>query len=103
MYKINYYVPESHLEKTKKALFKAGAGHLGDYDHCCWQSLGQGQFQPLEGSAPFLGEQNTLHQVPEYKVEILCDESRLKEAITGLKVAHPYEEPAIDVYKLEEV
>ncbi len=102
MYKISYCVPVSHLEKTKQALFKAGAGHQGDYDHCCWQTLGQGQFKPLAGSAPFLGEQNKLHQVPEYKVEMICAGGCVKTAVEALKIAHPYDEPAIDVYRLED-
>ncbi len=47
MYKICFYVPESHLEKVKEALFATGAGRIGDYDHCCWQTRGTGQFRPL--------------------------------------------------------
>lgn len=53
MYKMCYFVPESHLETTKSALFEVGAGRIGDYDCCAWQCKGQGQFRPLDGSQPF--------------------------------------------------
>ena len=53
MYKIEFYTPESHLETVKKAMFEAGAGHLENYDCCCWQTRGIGQFRPLEGSNPY--------------------------------------------------
>ena len=56
MYKLCFYVPDSHLEAVKKAVFAIGAGRIGAYDSCCWQVLGQGQYRPLEGSQPFLGK-----------------------------------------------
>lgn len=102
MYKIGYYVPESHLESTKRALFEAGAGRIGHYDHCCWQVRGEGQFRPLAGSQPFLGAQGDLKQVTEYRVEMVCAEEHLEAAINTLKTAHPYEEPAYDVVRLVE-
>ncbi|CAN0604364.1 unnamed protein product, partial [Ectocarpus sp. 12 AP-2014] len=74
MYKICYFVPESHLEETKSALFGAGAGRIGDYDCCAWQSLGQGQFRPLAGSQPFIGQQGQVEKVSEYKVELVCED-----------------------------
>jgi hypothetical protein len=101
MVKLNFFVPESHLESVKVALFAAGAGKIGKYDSCCWQTLGTGQFRALPGSEPFLGEQGRVEQVLEYKVELVCDEDCLPEALAALKAAHPYEEPAIDVIKLE--
>ena len=52
MFKLCYYVPEAHLAETKAAVFTAGGGEVGDYDRCCWQVKGQGQFRPLEGSDP---------------------------------------------------
>lgn len=56
-------------------MFDAGAGGLGDYQECSWQTLGQGQFRPLKGSQPFLGETDKLEKVVEYKVEMLCQEN----------------------------
>jgi hypothetical protein len=101
MYKLCYFVPESHLEETKRALFLAGAGRIGDYDSCAWQCLGQGQFRPLDGSKPFLGQSGELETVSEYRVELVCKDSTIREAIAALKLAHPYEEPAYDVIRME--
>jgi hypothetical protein len=103
MYKICYYVPESHLEHTKQALFDAGAGRIGDYDSCCWQVRGQGQFRPLPGSRPFIGSDGALSTVGEYRVEMVCDDDRIAAAVAALKRAHPYEEPAFDAWKLADL
>lgn len=100
MHKIIYYVPESHLELTKSALFSAGAGRYKNYDQCCWQVLGQGQFRPLDNSTPFIGESNQLTQIAEYRVELICEDDKLRQAIAALRFAHPYEEPAIDLVQL---
>lgn len=100
MYKICYFVPESYLDATKSALFDAGAGRIGDYDSCCWQTLGQGQFRPLAGSNPFVGESGKLETVAEYRVEMVCEDQLVNKAIAALKTAHPYEEPAYDLIKL---
>lgn len=102
-FKLCFYVPESHLQQVKHALFDAGAGKLGQYDQTCWQTVGQGQFRPLPGANPTLGEQLTLTYVTEVKVEMLCEEHCLREAIAALKKAHPYEEPAYDIVKLEQL
>lgn len=101
MYKITFYVPETHLTEVKQALFAAGAGRVGDYDSCAWQVRGEGQFRPLAGANPFLGQVGTLETVAEYKVELVCDVDHIHAAIAALKAAHPYEEPAYDVVKLE--
>lgn len=100
MYKITFYVPESHLDEVKSALFAAGAGRIGAYDSCAWQVKGCGQFRPLAGSHPFLGQQEQLEVLDEYKVEMVCDEASIKQAVTALKQIHPYETPAYDVVQL---
>lgn len=100
MYKLNFYVPESHLEEVKHAVFAAGAGKIGDYDSCCWQVLGQGQFRPLAGSKPFLGQQGAVEYVSEFRVEMVCESKRIRAAVAALLDAHPYEEPAWDVVAL---
>lgn len=102
MYKICFYVPESHLEKVKEALFAAGAGRIGDYDHCCWQTRGTGQFRPLAGSRPHIGAEGRLETLEEYKVEMVCHERIIDAAVRALRESHPYEEPAFDVWKLSE-
>jgi hypothetical protein len=101
MYKLCVYVPQSHVEPVKVAMFQAGAGRIGDYEHCAWQVLGQGQFRPLAGSNPYIGKQDELERVLEYRVEMICDDDLIEAVVVALKRAHPYEEPAYDVMRLE--
>lgn len=103
MYKLCFYVPESHLESVKQALFAVGAGRIGAYDRCCWQILGQGQFRPLAGSNPFLGQNEQLETVPEWKVELVVSDELIHEVVSALKHAHPYETPAFDVWHLSDL
>lgn len=102
MLKICVFVPESAADKVKQALFAAGAGKIGAYDCCCWQTFGQGQFRPLSGSSPTIGQYDKIETVAEYRIEMVCDEACIEDAIAALKGSHPYEEPAYDVYKLED-
>lgn len=102
MYKITVYVPASHLEQVKAAMFSAGAGRVGNYDSCAWQVRGLGQFRPLKGANPFLGHVGALEQVEEWKVELVCPDECVREVISALREAHPYEEPAYDVLKTED-
>ncbi len=99
MYQLIFYVPASHLETVKNALFAAGAGEFGDYDLCAWQILGQGQFRPKANSQPYLGQPGHLENIQEYKVEMICVDERIKAAITALLAAHPYQQPAYAIYK----
>lgn len=103
MYKIAVFIPEAHLEGVKQAMFDAGGGRIGDYDQCSWQVLGQGQFRPLSGSQPFLGEQGQLERVNEYKLEMVCSDMLINKVLLAMKVAHPYEEVAYEVYSLEDL
>ena len=103
MYKLSFYVPVADSEKVKSAVFATGAGQIGNYDYCCWETLGYGQFRALIGSNPTIGKQNILEQVAELKVELVCDDHLIRDAVRALKQAHPYEEPAYQVYKLEEL
>ncbi|MZR63936.1 YqfO family protein [Alcanivorax sp. DP30] len=100
-YKLCFYVPESHVELVKRAVFAAEAGHIGNYDSCAFQVRGEGQFRPLDGSQPFLGQQGEVEKVAEYRVETIVTAANLQAAISALRLAHPYEEPAIDLWKLE--
>ncbi len=103
MYKLCFYVPESHLEAVKTAVFRCGAGRIGHYDSCCWQTLGEGQFRPLDGSQPFMGQTGQVERVAEYKVELVCEDALIAEAVRSLKEAHPFEEPAYQVWRLEDI
>jgi len=100
MKKLVVFVPETHVEALKDALFDAGAGRLGDYERCSWQALGQGQFQPNAAANPYLGSAGKLESVFEYRVEMVCDDSCLADAVAALRKAHPYEEPAFDIIEL---
>lgn len=101
MLKLCFYVPGSHLEAVKQAIFATGGGRIGRYDSCCWQVQGLGQFRPLPGSQPHLGEQGSLERVAEWRVElVLADELIARQAVAALKAAHPYETPAYDVVQV---
>ena len=103
MYKLVFYVPESHLEKVKEAVFSAGAGRLGNYEACAWQVLGLGQFRPLSGSNPHIGQHDALEHVKEWRVETICEDGVIHEVVATLKAAHPYEEVAYDVWRLADI
>ena len=100
MYKLAFFVPPSHVEQVKSALFAAGAGRIGAYDSCSWQVLGQGQFRPLDGSQPFIGQAGEIEQVQEWKVELVVADELIQQAVAALKSSHPYETPAYEVWKL---
>lgn len=97
MYKLAFFVPDSHLEAVKAAVFAAGAGRIGHYDQCCWQTLGRGQFRPLPGSQPHLGQTLQLEQVDEWKVELVLESALAAQVVAALRTAHPYEEPAFEL------
>jgi hypothetical protein len=89
-----FYVPVTHAEEVKEAVFEAGAGRIGDYDQCSWEVRGQGQFRPLKGATPYIGQINALEKVEELKVEMVCPDHLLASVIQALKASHPYECPA---------
>ena len=94
-------MPDSHVDTVKQALFEAGAGCYQHYEHCAWQTLGQGQFKPLADSHPFIGQIDKLETVLEYKVEMICDARCLNAALSALRQAHPYQQPAYGVFPLQ--
>ncbi len=100
MYKLAFFVPPSHVEEVKDAMFSAGGGCIGAYDCVSWQTLGEGQYRPGEGSSPFIGTPGQLEKLPEYKVEMVCAADRIRAVVAALKQAHPYEEVAFDLWSL---
>lgn len=100
MLKLCVYIPESHVESVKKALFAAGAGAIGNYAQCCWQVLGTGQFCPNNQANPVLGISGQLEEVAEFRVEMLVSEEHYAVVKKALERAHPYETPAFDWVKL---
>lgn len=101
MYKLVFFVPESHKESVKQAVFAAGAGRYQAYDSCSWETLGTGQFKPLSGSQPFIGEQDKVETVAEYRVETICSDENIKAVLTALVDVHPYETPAYEVWPVK--
>ena len=99
--KIEFYVPEEQLEQVKLAMFTAGAGKVGNYDCCAWQTVGEGQYRPGAGSKPFAGERGSVETLKEYKVEMVCAEELIEQVIAALKSSHPYEEVAYAVLRIE--
>ena len=100
MYTLCFYVPAPALDAVKSAVFAAGAGRIGNYEQCCWQVEGQGQFRPLLGSNPTIGRLDEVEQVTEYRVEMVCEARFIRAAVQALKKAHPYEEPAWHVVEM---
>jgi hypothetical protein len=98
-YKLVWFVPPSHLEATREAVFGAGAGRIGDYVRCSWATLGEGTFFGGEGTDPTVGEAGRDEAVREARVETVVPAERLSAVIAALRAAHPYEEPAYDVYE----
>src|SRR5690606_30987746 len=103
MLKLIYYVPDEHLEVTKEALFKAGAGGIGDYTHCAWQVLGTGQFKAQQGADPYIGEVGALEQVEGWRVEKLVADVNPVELAKALKASQPYEEPVSEFLPLLDI
>lgn len=99
-YKLVVFVPETHIEVVRASICEAGGGHIGDYSHCTYQTMGTGTFMALEGSNPFIGKENELEKVSEYRLETIISERNLKMAIQKMKEAHPYEEVAYDLFAL---
>lgn len=103
MLKFIYFVPESHLEKTKQAIFLAKAGESEKYEHCVWQVKGLGQFKAKQGAEPFLGQIDQLEYVEEWRVETIVREENARHVLNALLDTHPYEEPAFEFIKLYEL
>lgn len=101
MFILIFYVPADSAEKVKEALFNAGAGKFRNYDRCSWQTLGTGQFRALPGSTPFIGTRMKTEIVEEYRIEMVCEEKCIREALKALVKNHPYEEPAYHIIKNE--
>ncbi len=100
MFKITVFIPKNAAEKVKQAMFAAGAGRQGEYDQCCFETEGTGQFRPLQGARPAIGAVGGLERVPELRVEMLCSRDKAKSVIAAMRAGHPYEEPAFDVIPL---
>jgi hypothetical protein len=102
-YKIVIYTPESHTDILREVIGNAGAGIIGNYSHCTFTIKGTGRFKPLDGANPTIGEIGKLEEVPEERIETVCEENKLQAVLKAIKAVHPYEEPATDVYPMEAI
>ena len=100
--KLVVFVPPDALDAVRDALFDAGAGRIGDYERCSWYAEGTGTFRPLEGAEPTVGEVGREERVPELRLETVFPDEAHASVVAALRAAHPYEEPAFDVYRLVE-
>jgi hypothetical protein len=102
-HKLVWFVPEEALERTRDAVFAAGAGRIGEYERCSWYAAGTGTFLGGEETNPALGERGREERVAELRVETVVPADRLAAVVAALRSAHPYEEPAFDLYPLAEL
>ncbi len=98
--KLVVFVPREALNSVREALFAAGAGRIGDYAHCSWYTEGTGTFLGGEGTSPDVGQAGREERVAELRLETVFPAERQEEVVAALRSAHPYEEPAFDVYEL---
>ncbi|MBA7714021.1 GTP cyclohydrolase 1 type 2 [subsurface metagenome] len=99
-YKLVVFIPIESVAKVSNAVFAAGAGAIGNYSHCGFQTEGQGSFLPLKGARPAIGKKGKIETVPEIRFETIVPAEKLDDCIAAMKKAHPYETPAFDCFKL---
>ena len=102
-YKLIVYVPLTHTDIVREAIGNAGGGKLGKYSFCSFSTRGVGRFKPEAGAQPHIGKVGRIEEVEEERIEVTCDEALVKDVIAAIKKVHPYEEVALDVWRLEEV
>ena len=98
--KLVVFVPHEALDAVREAVFAAGAGRIGEYERCSWYSEGTGTFLGSEAANPTIGERGREERVPEQRLETVYPAEREDEVVRALREAHPYEEPAFDLYPL---
>jgi hypothetical protein len=98
--KLIVFVPPEALDAVRDALFDAGAGRIGDYERCSWYTEGIGTFLAGDETAPAIGERGREERVPELRLETVFPAELQERVVAALRRAHPYEEPAFDVYEL---
>lgn len=103
IYKIAVTVPENEADALRKVIGDAGAGKIGNYTHCSFSIKGFGRFMPVSGADPAIGEVGKLEAVAEERIEVVCEKKHVEAVVTAIRKNHPYEEPAIEVYKLEQI
>jgi hypothetical protein len=97
--KLVVFVPANALDRVRDAVFAAGAGRIGDYERCSWYAEGTGTFLPVTGADPAVGEVGAEERVSELRLETVFPSARSAEVVDALRAAHPYEEPAYDIFE----
>jgi hypothetical protein len=100
-YKLVVYVPIENTDAVREAIGNAGGGKIGNYTFCSFSSKGTGRFKPGEGTNPHIGEVGKFEAVEEDRIEVTLDHQIVGNVIAAMKLAHPYEEVAYDLYPLE--
>ena len=99
--KLVVFVPPEQLDRVATAMFNAGAGHIGDYSHCSYRTAGEGTFLGGESTKPAVGRRGRLEVVSEVRLESIVGAKDLPAVVRAMREAHPYEEPAFDIYSLQ--
>ncbi|MGE2715952.1 Nif3-like dinuclear metal center hexameric protein [Mycolicibacterium litorale] len=94
------YVPAENADAVREAMFGAGGGQIGDYSHCSWSAPGTGQFLPHDGASPAIGSVGSVERVAEDRVEVIAPAARRRDMLNAVRGAHPYEEPAFDIFSI---
>jgi len=102
-YKLVWFVPREALDRTREAVFAAGAGRIGEYERCSWYTAGTGTFLAREGADPSIGRVGKEERVSELRVETVVPAEAAAEVVEALREAHPYEEVAFELYPLVEL
>ncbi|WP_028295397.1 Nif3-like dinuclear metal center hexameric protein [Olivibacter sitiensis] len=100
-HKLAVFVPHSHADILRNALFAAGAGEIGKYSECSYNLDGYGTYKPSEGAQPYLGDIGLLHKEPELKIEVIYPTYKERAVLIAMYEYHPYEEIAYDIFRLE--
>ena len=98
--KLVVFVPAEALDAVREAVFAAGAGRIGAYERCSWYAEGTGTFLGGEGTTPVIGGRGVEERVPELRLETVFPAEAHEAVVAAVRAAHPYEEPAFDVYEL---
>lgn len=94
-------VPQSHADAVREAIGNVGGGRIGNYEFCSFSTKGIGRFRPLRGANPAIGSVGELESVTEARIEITIDHEILSRVVDAIRMVHPYEEIALDIYTLE--
>ncbi len=99
--KLSVFAPDTHADQVRDAMFAAGAGLIGDYKECSFNTKGTGTYFPMENAHPFAGSKGKRHEEPEQKIEVIVPVYHAREVVEAMLRAHPYEEVAYDLYFLK--